>query len=196
MRPSIGTVEFYDFPFFLKNKLLADQPYFVVHPAGHAEHKKWPAEHFLEVCRWILKETDLRLVLAGADKNDPHAGFLEEKLSGHGDRVINLSGKTPLGDLMALLARARGFLSCDSGPAHVASCFGCPSVVIFGRTEPIYGVKRWRPLNDNALIVEHACGDKSFFETNRAYWKRCFASISPERVIGQIQTLLQGRQTA
>jgi len=35
--------------------------------------------------------------------------------------------------LVALLARADGLLTVDSGPAHAAAAVGCPQVVLFGR---------------------------------------------------------------
>ena len=34
--------------------------------------------------------------------------------------------------LAALLARARGLVTVDSGPAHVAAAVRCPQVVLFG----------------------------------------------------------------
>jgi heptosyltransferase-2/heptosyltransferase-3 len=38
--------------------------------------------------------------------------------------------------LVALLSRAAGLLTVDSGPAHAAAAVGCPLVVLFGRASP------------------------------------------------------------
>ena len=45
-----------------------------------------------------------------------------------------------LGQLLALYRRARIFVGGDSGPLHLASLAGLPSVVILGPTDPIENV--------------------------------------------------------
>jgi ADP-heptose:LPS heptosyltransferase len=39
----------------------------------------------------------------------------------------------PVPRLTALLSRAQGLITVDSGPAHVAAAVGCPLVVLFGK---------------------------------------------------------------
>src|SRR4029077_9276404 len=49
---------------------------------------------------------------------------------------INLSGKTSLRELMALLKVCSVVLTNDTGPMHVAAALGTPVVVPFGSTSP------------------------------------------------------------
>jgi ADP-heptose:LPS heptosyltransferase len=42
----------------------------------------------------------------------------------------------PIPRLLALLARAAGLITVDSGPAHAAAAVGCPQVVLFGKALP------------------------------------------------------------
>jgi heptosyltransferase-2 len=50
--------------------------------------------------------------------------------------VINLTGKTAIAELPALLSRCQLFLGNDSGAMHVAAAVGLPVVAIFGPTDP------------------------------------------------------------
>ena len=53
-------------------------------------------------------------------------------------RIALLGPKTrSLGALLALLGKAKLFVGSDSGPMHLASLMGRPSVVLFGPTDPI-----------------------------------------------------------
>jgi ADP-heptose:LPS heptosyltransferase len=56
----------------------------------------------------------------------------------HSEGAATLAPPTPtVADLLALLARARLFLGCDSGPMHLAALAGLPLVVLYGSTDPV-----------------------------------------------------------
>jgi len=55
--------------------------------------------------------------------------------------AINLAGETSLGMLAALMERCSLFVTNDSGPSHVATAIGVPSVTVFGPAD----VRRWAP---------------------------------------------------
>jgi heptosyltransferase-2/heptosyltransferase-3 len=48
----------------------------------------------------------------------------------------NVADDLPIPRLLALLERADGLLTVDSGPAHAAAAVGCPQVVLFGKALP------------------------------------------------------------
>jgi ADP-heptose:LPS heptosyltransferase len=48
----------------------------------------------------------------------------------------NAADDLPIPRLLALLDRADGLLTVDSGPAHAAAAVGCPQVVLFGKALP------------------------------------------------------------
>jgi ADP-heptose:LPS heptosyltransferase len=50
--------------------------------------------------------------------------------------LVDLTGKTSLKELAALLERAALLVSNDSGPAHLAAAVDCPTIAIFGPTDP------------------------------------------------------------
>ena len=49
----------------------------------------------------------------------------------------NAADDLPIPRLVALLARAAGLITVDSGPAHAAAAVGCPLVVLFGKASAV-----------------------------------------------------------
>jgi heptosyltransferase-1 len=53
-------------------------------------------------------------------------------------KVLNLVGQLPLSETMALIERADGVLTTDSGPLHIAGALGRPTVGLFRAIRPEY----------------------------------------------------------
>jgi ADP-heptose:LPS heptosyltransferase len=110
----------------------------IIHPGAKSPSRRWPPARFADVARSLAAdghhviitgssgETDLCVRVAGA------AGLPSEAV---------LAGRTGLGELAAMVARARLVISGDTGIAHLATAYGRPSVVLFGPMSP----SRWGP---------------------------------------------------
>ncbi|MHB0871379.1 MAG: glycosyltransferase family 9 protein [Chloroflexota bacterium] len=95
--------------------------------------KRWLPERWAEVADRLQRETPSRILLVGSAAERP----LVEMVRGHmATGAVALGGRTTLPELVALLARCDLFLGCDSGPLHVASALGLPSVSVYGPTDP------------------------------------------------------------
>jgi ADP-heptose:LPS heptosyltransferase len=112
--------------------------YALVHPGAASGARRWPAERFAEVARWLVGR-GLRVVVTG--------GTAEQRLvdevvrrAARGERVLP-AGPTDLRQLAGLVAGARALVCGDTGVAHVASATGTPSVLLFGPTSP----RSWGP---------------------------------------------------
>lgn len=111
--------------------------YAVLHPFASTPEKTWPAARFCEVARYLKLWNIEPVFLIG--KDDPVAPFNAHTIA-HGS----------LSDAKALMSKATVFIGNDSGPAHMASAFGIPSIVMFSTTNPaIWGP--WR--TDSEVIV-------------------------------------------
>lgn len=152
---------------------LASTPFAVLNPTAHSTIARWPSEYFLQLADWMRQELALETVFIGADGEDS----ILDMEANH----LNLAGQTDLGELGWLLKHARVLVTRDTGPSHLAAAVGCPVVVIFGRTAPLYGPTRWRPLTGKAVIVAKSVPRKRW-ESRDRYWRRCFAEISVEEV--------------
>jgi heptosyltransferase-2 len=94
---------------------------------GHA--KRWPPERAGEVARQLAAR-GFAVVLVGAAA-DRDAGRAIESTA----PVVNLIGRTSLGELIGVMAACDAFLSNDSGAMHLAAALGRPVVAIFGPTD-------------------------------------------------------------
>jgi len=101
--------------------------YAVVLPGTNWVTKRWPVEHFAALVKPLRERFGLNTVVAGA----PGDHELATKIDG-----LNLTGKTTLRQLVALLEDASLVIANDSGPMHIASALGRPLVTMFGPTNP------------------------------------------------------------
>ena len=116
-------------------------------------HKYWPNERWAEVLRRVrLRSPEHAIVLLGTG---PEYLLNQEVIALAGiSRVDNAADDLPIPRLIALLARAAGLITVDSGPAHAAAAVGCPQVVLFGRALP----SLYRPWGTAGADVKVLCG--------------------------------------
>jgi ADP-heptose:LPS heptosyltransferase len=98
-------------------------------------HKYWPAERWGAVMLYLRARCPgHRIVLLGTG---PEYRLNEELIAAARiPDVCNAADDLPIPRLVALLSRAAGLVTVDSGPAHAAAAVGCPLVVLFGRASP------------------------------------------------------------
>lgn len=106
---------------------LPHQPIVVLQPGATDERRRWPVERFAAVGR-ALAEAGAFLVINGSEAERPLTAQLASMLA---VPHVDLAGRLPLAGLLALLQRARLLVSNDTGPLHLASALGCPSVGIY-----------------------------------------------------------------
>ena len=71
---------------------------------------------------------------------------------------------------LAVLARAKVFVSGDTGPLHFAAGLGVPTISLFGPSDPAL----WRPLGPRVRTLRSAS----------------LATLPPEAVLAELMTLL------
>jgi ADP-heptose:LPS heptosyltransferase len=117
-------------------------------------HKYWPNEHWAEVLRQArLRCPDHTIVLLGTGPE--YALNQEVAALTNIARLYNAADDLPIPRLVALLARAAGLITVDSGPAHAAAAVGCPQVVLFGKALP----SLYRPRGTAGADVKVLCGE-------------------------------------
>jgi heptosyltransferase-1 len=107
-------------------------PYVVLHPGARWPTKLWPVDSWARLAEWLV-DRDVAVVLTGSpgDKDLADAMVTESKAP-----ILNLAGRTTIGELAAVLKRAALALTTDTGPMHLAAALGTPVVALFGPTAP------------------------------------------------------------
>jgi heptosyltransferase-2 len=122
--------------------------------AAYGEAKQWPPDRMAQVIARLAAETPATCVIVGAAHDREPARAIESWLRAHAPgaaaRVVDLVGRTSLGALVGLSARATVFVSNDSGAMHVAAATGRPVVAIFGPTDE----RVTRPLGAHDVITK------------------------------------------
>lgn len=81
----------------------------------------------------LIRKKSVKILLLGTVEEEEIAG----EICGHmKEKCVNLSGKTNLRQLGALLGICKLLITNDSGAMHIASAVKTPVVAIFGSTDP------------------------------------------------------------
>lgn len=122
----------------------------VIHPYTSDPVKEWPLENFRLLTLKLADELQAKVVIVGKQAEGVHQPYF----SGLSPNVIDMSDKTSLIELGALLKESKLLISVDSGPVHLAACFGVPIVVLFRNDIPGKGPKRWGPWGKGNTVIE------------------------------------------
>lgn len=113
---------------------------------GHSILKQWPLENFSELTNLILNDDNSRVIVVGGRDDMDMGGYLLEK---GGSRVINLTGKTTLRQMAAIIKLSTVYVGNDTGPTHIASAVGIPVVALFGPS----CIHRYSPRGENCTVA-------------------------------------------
>jgi heptosyltransferase-2/heptosyltransferase-3 len=118
-----------------------------------ANSKHWPNERWAVVLRHLRqRHPGHAIVLLGTGPEFRlNAGLA--RLAGI-ERLYNVADDLTVPRLVALLARADGLVTVDSGPAHVGAAVGCPQVVLFGKAS----TSLYRPWGSSGADVKVLTG--------------------------------------
>jgi heptosyltransferase II len=115
--------------------------------ATYGPAKQWPLDRYAHLADNIQAFTKGRVIIFGG----PNDKDLGEKISQKMHHCpIDLSGKTSLGEAMALIEKCDLFITNDSGLMHVAAALDVPLVAVFGSTNSV----TTGPLSQNSRIVQ------------------------------------------
>lgn len=121
-----------------------------LHPWTSDPIKQWPQEKFRELASRLSQEPDIKVVVIGG-KDEANRS---EGLYGKGRNLINITGRTTLRQLAALLKKCRLLISGDSGPVHLACAVGTQVLAIFRSDMPEKGSRRWGPWGKGHIVIE------------------------------------------
>lgn len=177
--------------------------YAVIHAAPMFRYKQWTVEGWRAVAA-SLKARGLTVIATGGPAAEERA-YLDDVW--RGADVTRLDGTLNWGQLSGLLAGAKVFIGPDTSVTHLAAAAGCPTVALFGPTDP----RLWGPwpvggLNapwadigavqqrGNVWLVQHAfpctpCQLEGCERKLRSY-SACLDALTPQQVMIAVDAAL------
>jgi len=184
-----------------------DHPFIIFHPGSARTEKFWDVRRWADVIGHVRSNWRINCVLTGGASplEQKHLSEIKAKLQQPIDSlaaarslpvanpsrstpvgsIVDLSRKTDLLTLTALIAQARLLVTVDSAAMHLAAAKQTPQVVLFGPTNPFH----WRPRESPALILQGE-STRPMTEFSSKQTRVAMKEISTEAVINAMDLLL------
>ena len=161
-------------------------PAVAIAPGARWATKRWPAERFAAVADALAAEGCSIVLCGGPGDRDAFAAF---RAATRAKVAADLSF-LPVDALAAAIARVQLLVACDSGPVHLATAVGTPTLALFGPTS----TERWGPPPPGrALALGLACAPCSNHGGDYCPegHHRCLSDLAPEAVLAAARDLLR-----
>ncbi len=104
----------------------------VINPGGNWDLKRWTVSNFILLIKRLDEEFNVKVAITGSSRDVPLAQKIKGSIKA---KVIDLTGKLSLKELLALFQKTDVVISADSGPLHLANSVGTCVIGIFGPTQ-------------------------------------------------------------
>lgn len=160
----------------------------------YGEAKVWPVSRVAEFVTLVVRRDGVRVLLVGDEHAVDFARAVRQatavawrdQAAGPAG-VVDLTGRTRLHEVVAVLKSATAFIGNDSGLMHLAGALGVATVGIFGSSNPAWTAPRGR---------RTSCVTAAGFDCHPCYLKRCpqsrfcLDSVAAETVAESVRDLL------
>jgi len=154
-------------------------PFALINAGAAWPNKRWPAERFGEVAAFLRDARGLTPVVLWGPGEETLARAVIDASSGS----AVMAPATRVADLVALSRAASLVVSGDTGPLHIATAVGTPTVSIFGPTNPVRNGP-WDP-QDITISRFDQCGCHYDRRCHRSTW--CLADVATLEVNAAVQ---------
>lgn len=169
----------------LRDELPSDRGFALINAGAAWPNKRWPVERFGEVASYLRKACGLSPVVLWG----PGEASLADAVVAASSGTARVAPPTTIVDLVALCRAAALVVSGDTGPLHIATAVGAPSVSIFGPTDPM----RNGPLNPLDVVVSGYASCRCHYERRCHETRWCLGDASAGDVCRSIERRLSPR---
>ena len=169
---------------WIGNNIPREQRFFVVGPGAASHIKRWREDHFAAACQELMNSLKVQIVFVG-DQNDVWVvSRIIQRMKNQ--QPLDLSGKTMLPQLAALLKRSSLVIVNDSAILHMASYLDRPVVAIFGPTNE----RKYGPWSSRGLVVRKKLFCSPCEQSACAYHHECMADLEVKEVVEAVRRVL------
>jgi len=149
--------------------------------------KRWLPERFAEAAVEVAGNLQRGVAIFGSQAERELCDQVSTLVRARGIPVHNFAGETTLAEFISMAAACAVFLTNDSGPMHIASALGVPTVAIFGATDDT----ATGPTGPLARVIRHPveCSPCRLRECPIDH--RCMTRVTAEQVAQTALNLLK-----
>jgi heptosyltransferase-3 len=183
--------------------------YAVIHASPMFRYKQWTRDGWRSLAAALSRRKLMVLATGGPDAAERR--YLDEVWTG-GAPVRRLDGRLDWPRLAGLLSKARVYVGPDTSVTHLAAASGCPTVAIYGPTDPrlwgpwplggldkIWAASGTIQRRGNVWLVQNRlpCMPCQLEGCERRLdsYSACLDELPAERVIGAVDEALNADQT-
>ncbi|EQC45433.1 glycosyltransferase family 9 protein [Bacteriovorax sp. Seq25_V] len=156
--------------------------FITIAPSAAWEMKRWPIDHWKELCRDL---SEYQIVVLGGPSDD----FCQDIADVAPDRVFNFAGKTNLTESSYLVQQSKACISADTGILHVADTLHIPTLALIGPTAFGFPSASTSKVCEVDLACRPCTKDGSGKCTQDVYQK-CMVDIKPQGVASLLRSIL------
>ena len=98
--------------------------------------RRWPASSYIALIEKLIQRfPDKKIVLLGSPGEAAYVKSIVKKIKS-GNQLLDLSGKTSIGQLINIIKSAELMISNDSGPMHIGFSVDVAMIALFGPCHP------------------------------------------------------------
>jgi lipopolysaccharide heptosyltransferase II len=170
----------------LESQWIADNTILVgiqLSASGRWQSKAWPLDYIAQLCD-LLAVKNIRVVLTGSRSDQ---GAARQLLKLTNAKPADLTGKTSIAQLFALLKKCHTFVAMDSAPLHVAAAANVPVIALFGPTDP---ARHMPPIEKGRVLYRPVSCSPCYSPTCLIKTHECLRQIKPLEVAQVVEEMI------
>jgi len=166
----------------------ADRPLVSLQLGASQPIRRWPSESFAALARTLVAD-GFDVALVGGPGERDLAESVRQASGGAAARIVDLSGRTSLAELAALLERSALLVTGDTGPMHLAAAVSTPIVgLFFGPALPF----DTGPYGEDHVLAHARVACAPCEHSVRCLDPFCRGTIRPELIAAVVRARLAG----
>ena len=164
---------------------LGGRPFALINAGAAWPNKRWPPERFGQLAAFLREACGLDPVVLWG----PGEKLLASQVIAASSGTAHEAPPTSVADIVALARAAAIVVSGDTGPLHIATAVGTPTVSLFGPTDPV----RNGPFDAADIVVSRfdTCGCHYDRRCHQSQW--CLDTVQVAEVCAAVQRRLAAR---
>jgi len=168
----------------------AKKGYIVLHPGMGGSALNWKYAYYSELASRLYQQTKFPIVITGS-ASEQH---ITRAISNHVAGICwDTAGHLGLKELMGVISKACLFVGPSTGPLHIASATGVPTVGIYSPVK-VQSARRWGPYTKNAAVTFPTVDCPGAFDCigKRCKYYFCMDQITVEEIFEKAKSVMQG----